>query len=65
MSDDARPPHRIIDTERAAYLDALPPPDPDWPPDVRVLHEGIHIHLFEAGVTIGDVKKRDGFGNHN
>lgn len=65
MRDKARPPHRIIDAERTAYLDALPPPDPDWPPDVRVLYEDLHDHLFEAGLTIGDVKERCGIGNHN
>jgi AraC family transcriptional regulator len=62
---DHRAPHEIIETERIAYLDALPPPDPDWPPDVRIVYEDLHDHLFDLGLRINDVKQRCGIGNHN
>jgi len=62
---DHRAPHEIIETERIAYLDALPPPDLDWPPDVRVLYHAIQRRLFEEGLRVNDVRKRCGLGNHN
>lgn len=57
--------HRIIEQEKNAYLEKLPPCDPDWPPDVRIMYEDLCGHLFEAGLTIQGVKKRCGIGNNN
>lgn len=62
---DHRAVHEIIDVERAAYLDALPPPDPDWPPDVRSVYEDIQARLFDFGLRIEDLKTRCGLGNNN
>lgn len=62
---DHRAPHEIIEAKRAAYLDALPPPDPNWPPDVRIVYEDILDHLFDLGLRINDVKQRCGIGNNN
>lgn len=44
-----RNPQQIIKTERAAYLDDLPEPEPDWPSDVRVVYETLRDQLFETG----------------
>lgn len=64
-SEDHRTPHEIIKAEREAYLDALPSPDPDWPVDVRVMHDDISAHLFSLGLRIRDVKSRCGIGDNN
>ena len=63
--EDRRSPHQIIKTECTAYIESLPPPDPDWPPDVRIVYEDILDHLFDLGLRINDVKQRCGIGNHN
>ncbi len=63
--EDRRSPHQIIKTERTAYIESLPPPVPDWPPDVRIVYEDILDHLFDLGLRINDVKQRCGIGNHN
>lgn len=57
QSDDAV--YRLIEEERATYLKALPPPDPDWPPDVAAVVEDVHAHLFE-GTRVRDVRARCG-----
>lgn len=62
---DHRMPHEIIEAEKAAYLDALPPPDPDWPPDVCIVYEDIHDHLFNFGLQVGAVRSRCGAGDNN
>jgi AraC-like DNA-binding protein len=63
---DGRPsPDEIIEAEKAAYLSELPPPDPDWPPDVRAMYEELFDHLFDIGLKISDVMERCGLGNNN
>ena len=62
---DHRAPHEIIEAKRAAYLDALPPPDPDWPPDVRIVYEDLLDHLFDLDFLMQDVYRRCGCLNHN
>lgn len=57
--------YRQIEEVRTAYLDDLPPPDPDWPPDVRVVYADLHAHLFDPGLRIQDVRARCGIGDHN
>ena len=64
-SEDHRAAYEIIETERTAYLNALPPPDPDWPPDVWAMYKDIHEHLFDFGLQIQDVRARCGLGNNN
>jgi len=62
-SADAPP--EIIDAERAAYLDALAGPDPEWPPDVRVVYHQLQDRLFEMGLEAQDVVDDCGIGSHD
>jgi AraC-like DNA-binding protein len=64
-SENHRATYEIIEAEKAAYLDALPPPDSDWPPDVRSVYEDIRDRLFDFGLRIEDVRTRCGQGNNN
>lgn len=54
-----------ITKERRAYLEDLPGPQPNWPPDVRAVYAELRAHLFDMGVRIRDVRARCGIGNHN
>lgn len=64
-TDKRSSPREIIETEKAAYLNELTPPDPDWPSDMRVMYEDLFDHLFDMGLKISDVKERCGIGNNN
>ncbi|PEN05452.1 hypothetical protein CRI93_13135 [Longimonas halophila] len=64
-TDERSSPREIIKTEKAVYLSKLSPPDPDWPPDVRVMYDELFDHLFDMGLKISDVKERFGIGNNN
>lgn len=62
---DERTPYEIIEQEKEAYLEELPEPDPDWPPDVQVVYEDIHSHLFEMDLQVQGVFQRCGYHNNN
>lgn len=47
--DDERAPREVIEAERTAYLENLPEPGSDWPPDVRAVYETLRERLFEWG----------------
>lgn len=55
----------IIEAKKDAYRADLPPPDPDWPVDVRLLASYLHAHLFEVGLTVGQAKRECGAYDHN
>jgi AraC-like DNA-binding protein len=59
------PPPEIIDAERAAYLDALAGPDPEWPPDVRVVYGDLRDRLSEMDLEAQDVVDGCGIGSHD
>ena len=63
--EDRRSPHQIIEAERRAYLETLPPPNSNWPVDVRILYGALRQRLFQEGVRVDAVRKRCGLGNHN
>jgi len=61
-----RNPQQIIEAERAAYLDELPEPEPDWPPDVRAVYRTLRDRLFDwEGVEAQDVIEDCGIGSHD
>lgn len=57
--------HKLIEQEVEVYREDLPPPDSDWPMDVRTVMRHIHEHLFEEGLRIQDVMQRCGTYDHN
>ncbi len=59
-------PQKIIEAERAAYLDDLPEPESDWPPDVRAVYETLRERLFDWGeiVEAQEVVDECGIGSH-
>lgn len=59
-------PQQIVEKERRAYLDELPTPDPDWPPDVRVVYRILRERLFDwGGVQARDVVEECGIRSHD
>ena len=65
LETEVRTPYEIIEQEKEAYLEALPEPDPDWPPDVRIIYETLQDRLFELGLRAQDVVEDCGIGDHN
>jgi AraC-like DNA-binding protein len=61
---DGRP-SEIIKTNRTAYLNELPEPVPDWPPDVRAVHGELRDRLFEMGLEAQSVVDDCGIGGHD
>lgn len=62
---DARSPLEIIETRRSDYLDEVPDPDPDWPPDVRIVYRECRERLFEMGLEAQEVVADCGIGSHD
>ena len=58
-------PHACIEYERERYCAALPTPDVKWPPDVQVMVDEVHAHLFAPGITVEALRQRSGLCNHN
>ena len=64
----APPPHHydvIIQQEIDAYKGAFISPDPSWPVDVKVFLVHLNKHLFDAGLTIGELQRQCGLRGHD
>lgn len=55
----------IIQAEKNAYRANLPPPDDDWPVDVRMLASHLREHLFEIDLTVEQAEQHCGLYDHN
>ena len=65
-NDEAhRSPYQIVEEEKSTYLNELPPPDLDWPPDVRLLLETLHAHLFDSDLRVRDIRNQIGLRDNN
>jgi len=62
---DGRPAREIIEEETEAYLAEVPPPDPDWPPDVWAVYNELQDRLFEMGLEVQAAVNACGIGDHN
>ena len=63
---DSTKPLQIIDAEQAAYVDELPEPDPNWPPDVRTVYRALRDRLFDwEGGEAQEVLDDCGIGSHD
>lgn len=64
-AEDRRAASEIIEAERTAYLETLSAPEPDWPPDVRIVYETLCDRLFQWGVEAQAVVEECGIGGHD
>lgn len=62
---DERTPYEIVEQEKEAYLEDLPGPDSDWPPDVRCIYRKLHDRIFEMGLKAQSVTDACGVGDNN
>lgn len=63
---DGRALQEVIEAERTAYLEGLPEPQPNWPPDVRVVYRTVVDQLFDwGGVEAQEVLEECGIGSHD
>lgn len=56
---------KCLAEKKEAFLDDLPPPDPDWPPDVRILYRKTIDRVFEEGITAEKIVDGCGIGDNN
>lgn len=56
---------QVLEEKKKAFLDDLPPPDPDWPPDVRILYRKTIGRVFEEGITAEKIVDGCGIGDNN
>lgn len=58
-------PQQVIEAERAAYLDELPGPELDCPPDVGAVYRVVLSRLFDWEIQAQDVVEDCGIGSHD
>lgn len=65
-NDETRPsPYQIIEKKKAACRQAILPPDPGWPAEVRLLYREAVERAFEEGVTAGAIVEACGLADNN
>lgn len=58
-------PREIAEQEKAAYREALPPPDSDWRAAVQLIYTKVVERLFEEKITAREIVEDCGCGDNN
>lgn len=64
-ANSSTPLPEIIEKEKAAYRDALPPPESKWPAGVQLIYRQAVSRLFEEGIAPNDILTSAGLSNNN